>query len=40
MVLTCVEKNIKMYEKFGYNLLGVSSSVYGGAVWYDMDILL
>ena len=40
MVLTCVEKNIKMYEKFGYHLLGVSQSVYGGAVWYDMDIFL
>ena len=40
MILTCVEKNIKMYEKFGYRLLGVSQSVYGGAVWYDMDIFL
>ena len=40
MILTCVEKNIKMYEKFGYRLLGVSNSVYGGAVWYDMDIFL
>lgn len=40
MILTCVEKKIPMYEKFGYKLLGVSASVYSGLVWYDMDIFL
>ena len=25
-----------MTEKFGYKNLGVSKSVHGGAVWYDM----
>ena len=40
MILTCVEKKIKMYEKFGYRLLGLSNSIYDGLVWYDMDILL
>ena len=24
------------YEQFGYKSLGVSASVHGGAVWYDM----
>lgn len=36
MILTCKDKLIPYYEKFGYRNLGVSESVHGGAVWYDM----
>lgn len=36
MVLTCKDKLIHYYEKFGYENKGVSDSVHGGAVWYDM----
>ena len=36
MVLTCKERLIHYYEKFGYQNRGVSASVHGGAVWYDM----
>lgn len=36
MVLTCKERLIHYYEKFGYESKGVSSSTHGGAVWYDM----
>ncbi len=36
MVLTCKERLIHYYEKFGYVNHGVSASVHGGAVWYDM----
>lgn len=35
-VLTCKEHLIRYYETFGYRCLGVSASVHGGAVWYDM----
>lgn len=35
-VLTCKEKLITFYEKFGYVNQGISKSVHGGAVWYDM----
>lgn len=35
-ILTCKEHLIHYYEKFGYHSLGVSKSVHGGAVWYDM----
>lgn len=36
MVLTCKEGLIPYYEKFGYVNQGVSQSVHGGAVWYDL----
>ena len=35
-ILTCKEKLIGFYEKFGYVNLGISDSKHGGAVWYDM----
>lgn len=37
-VLTCKERLIHYYEKFGYQCEGVSQSVHGGAVWYDMRL--
>ena len=36
LILTCKDRLIHNYEKFGYKNLGVSKSVNGGAVWYDM----
>lgn len=36
LILTCKEKLIHYYERFGYRNLGISRSVHGGAVWYDM----
>ncbi len=38
-VLTCKEHLIPYYEAFGYRRLGVSASVHGGAVWYDMALV-
>ncbi len=34
--LTCEEHLIDFYSSFGYKNEGVSKSVHGGAVWYDM----
>ncbi len=36
LILTCKERLIHYYEKFGYKNIGVSNSTHGGAVWYDM----
>lgn len=36
LILTCKDRLIGFYETFGYRNLGVSQSVHGGAVWYDM----
>ena len=36
LILTCKEGLIPFYEAFGYRNLGVSASVHGGAMWYDM----
>lgn len=36
LILTCKDRLIGFYESFGYRNLGVSESVHGGAVWYDM----
>ncbi len=38
MILTCKDRLIPYYEKFGYQNQGVSGSVHGGAVWYDMRL--
>lgn len=40
LILTCKERLIHYYEKFGYRNCGVSASVHGGAVWYDMMLEL
>lgn len=36
LVLTCKKKLINYYEKFGYKNQGISKSVHGNVVWYDM----
>lgn len=36
LILTCKEKLLPYYEKFGYVNRGISQSTHGGAVWYDM----
>lgn len=36
MALTCKERLIHYYSKYGFEKIGVSASVHGGAVWYDM----
>ena len=36
MVLTCKKHLVPFYEQFGFHNMGVSDSVHGGAVWYDM----
>ena len=37
-VLTCKDRLVGIYERFGYVNLGVSASEHGGAVWYDMRL--
>lgn len=37
-VLTCKDKLIHYYEIFGFQNEGVSKSVHGGVVWYDMRL--
>ena len=37
-VLTCKDRLVGFYERFGYVNLGVSASEHGGAVWYDMRL--
>lgn len=37
-ILTCKEKLIHYYASFGFRLLGMSASIHGGAVWYDMTL--
>lgn len=37
VVLTCKKNLIPFYEQFGFVNRGVSQSVHGGVVWYDME---
>ncbi|GFZ30012.1 N-acetyltransferase GCN5 [Clostridium zeae] len=36
VILTCKEKLIHYYSKFGFESTGVSGSKHGGSEWYDM----
>ena len=38
IVLTCKEGLIPFYEKFGYVNEGISDSIHGDAVWYQMRL--
>ncbi len=38
VILTCKAHLIDFYSSFGYVNRGVSKSVHGGAVWYDMEL--
>ena len=40
IILTCKEEKIPFYESMGYVCRGVSDSSHGGAIWYDMILLL
>jgi ribosomal protein S18 acetylase RimI-like enzyme len=37
-VLTCKSELLHYYQKFGFQNLGISKSIHGGAVWYDMRL--
>lgn len=37
-ILTCKDKLIHYYEKFGFKNCGISQSAHGGAIWYDMRL--
>ena len=39
IILACKDVLIPYYEKLGFELVGVSESIHGGAVWYDMQML-
>lgn len=38
LVLTCKDKLVHYYSKFGFKNEGVSGSVHGGVVWYQMRL--
>lgn len=38
VVLTCKDKLVNYYAKFGFVNEGVSNSVHGGVVWYQMRL--
>ena len=40
VILTCKEAKLHYYAKFGFENMGISASVHGGAVWYDMVLAL
>ena len=38
IALTCKAEKIGYYARFGFAARGISASVHGGAVWYDMTL--
>lgn len=38
LVLTCKDKLVHYYAKFGFQNEGVSESVHGGVIWYQMRL--
>ena len=39
VVLTCKKELLEFYQKFGFRNEGISQSVHGGAVWYQMRLI-
>ncbi len=39
VILTCKDKLINYYTRFGYVNKGISKSVHGGSKWYDMILV-
>ena len=39
VVLTCKDKLVSYYSKFGFNNEGISESTHGGVVWYKMRLV-
>ena len=40
LVLTCKDRLVHYYEKFGFKNEGISDSTHGGAIWYNMRLTL
>ena len=40
IVLTCKEELIRFYSHFGFVSEGISDSEHGGAIWYQMRLIL
>ena len=40
VILTCKKEKLAYYGKFGFENRGISNSVHGGVVWYDMVLTL
>lgn len=38
--LTCLQEKVKMYEKFGFEDMGMSDSSWGGEEWHEMCFVL
>ena len=38
LVLTCKDKLVHYYAKFGFVSEGISNSAHGGVVWYQMRL--
>lgn len=36
LLLTCLESKVSMYEKFGFQNLGMADSTWGGEAWHEM----
>ena len=40
LILTCLENKVEMYQKFGFQDLGMAESTWGGEAWHEMDMQL
>ena len=40
MILACKDEKIRFYRHLGFSLMGLSASSHGGALWYDMELIL
>jgi hypothetical protein len=40
LILTCLDSKVKMYEKMGFDDLGIAKSSWGGEQWHEMTATL
>ena len=40
ILLTCSDEKVEMYQKFGFEDLGIANSTWGNEQWHEMSCLL
>lgn len=40
VLLTCLDSKVEMYQKMGFEDMGIADSTWGGSQWYEMRCVL
>ena len=40
VLLTCLDSKVEMYQKMGFEDMGIADSTWGGSQWHEMRCVL